>query len=202
MTDRLTKTSIKTIVRLILCLQFRRRMIRKETLMKYARVSASEFNSCFQKALERLRMIFGIDLIEVCKNGSICSVGNGNQCSGWICFNMLETQRSGIESNLESEKSMGEIVAVLLIVAQPIAMSLEELQNYLNGLLPTDRIDSLIIEMTRNQYLVKVLSGSILYKWGPRAKCEFPQSVISPMLQELYPELSSQQAEEWASRIY
>ncbi|KAJ3213390.1 hypothetical protein HDU67_002922 [Dinochytrium kinnereticum] len=199
---------VKAIVRFALCAETKRTNIKKDDLVK--RVDNSRaFQAIFERAQERLRMLFGVELVNLPvrerKTGPKDGLSSqSSKSNSYVLRSVLPPEETEDMAIATSELSYTVLLCVTLsvICASGQTMPEESLRKYLKkfeGSLEESygSVLDLIELFVKEGYLGKVKGQRVGSEfesfdvfWGPRAKVEFGGDSLISFLTEVFPQLS------------
>ncbi|KAF9360267.1 hypothetical protein BGX34_007868 [Mortierella sp. NVP85] len=194
---------VKDVVRLAIFTAHSDHALRRDDIREVLNDHSRQFDNVFEKAQERLRDVFGMELVELTTKGR---TGQGAEkgAKSYMLRNILpmELIASGaadVEAELED---MGLLMVVLsLIMVRQGAIYESALMSQLRRLSllednsPFGDIQKKMEAFIKKRYLEKFKldhmddSGEKVemeYRWGPRARIEFPEMNVLQFIEEVF----------------
>ncbi|CAG8481715.1 236_t:CDS:2 [Ambispora gerdemannii] len=184
---------VKGLVRLALFSERKKTPIRREDMVKKVLQEHSRaFQEIFEQAQDELRDVFGMEM------------GASTICKSYALISILPQQikNTDLIQWHEEEATMGLLTVILsLIFVNGQTLSDDQLRSYTNRLhIRGDHetfgeLDKTLMTFVKQGYLDKQKSGLVdqvsekehfEYRWGPRAKVEFPENSIVQFIKTIY----------------
>ncbi|ORY03619.1 MAGE-domain-containing protein [Basidiobolus meristosporus CBS 931.73] len=202
---------VKDVVRLALCTEFRKAPLKREDINRRVLHEHSRiFHLVFDKAQEKLRETFGMELVELPNKEKFNNGGRKGKdkqaTKAYILRNILPVQEGFINWG-KDRKQMGLIMVILsLILVNNRVLSDDQLKHSLRRLSICEGvehaefgdIDQLVTQFIKQGYLDKSQVNhvdfssqsneipSYEYRWGPRAKVELTEINVLNFITEIF----------------
>ncbi|KAK9766099.1 hypothetical protein K7432_005062 [Basidiobolus ranarum] len=202
---------VKDVVRLALCTEFRKVPLKREDINRRVLHEHSRiFHLVFDKAQEKLRETFGMELVELPSKEKFINGGRKGKdkqaTKSYILRNILPVEEGFIDWG-QDKKHIGLIMVILsLILVNNRVLSDDQLKHFLRRLSIREGvehsefgdIDQLISQFIKQGYLDKSQANIVdvssqsnevalfEYRWGPRSKVEIAEINVLNFITEVF----------------